>query len=45
VKYYRMSSCKVPLLLSDFKLNMNFLDSFSKNTQTSNFIYVLPVGA
>jgi len=31
--------------MSDFKLNMNFLDRVSKNTQTSNIIYILPVGA
>ena len=38
VKYYHMSSCKVPLFFSDFKLNMTFIDRISKNNLTSNFI-------
>jgi hypothetical protein len=34
-----------PLFLLDFKLNLNFLDTFSKNTEISNFMNILPVGA
>jgi len=45
VKYYCMSSCKMPLFLSDLILNMKFLDRISKNSQKPNFINVLPVGA
>jgi hypothetical protein len=37
VKYYHTSSFTVPLLLSDFKLNMAFLDRLSKNTQNVKF--------
>jgi len=43
--YYHMSLCTVPLFLSDFKLKLTLLDRVSKNTQTSDFTYVLPVGA
>ena len=38
------SSCKVPLLLSDFELNLNFLDRFSKNTQITILMKISPVG-
>jgi len=40
-----MSLCTVPLFLSDFKLKLTLLDRVSKITQTSDFKYVLPVGA
>ena len=32
-------------LLSSVELNLNFLDTFSKNTQISNFMKICPVGA
>jgi hypothetical protein len=34
-----------PLFLSDFYWNLNFLDSFSKNTHIPNFTKIRPVGA
>ena len=36
---------KYLLVLSDFNAIWNFLDRFSKNGQTSNFMKVRPVGA
>jgi len=36
---------KYPLLLSNFNQNLNFLDMFSKNAKTSNFMKNLPAGA
>jgi len=33
------------LILVKFYRNLNFLNSFSKNTQISNFIKICPVGA
>ena len=39
------SSCKVPVVLVGFELNLNFLDIFSKQkTEISNFIKIRPVG-
>jgi hypothetical protein len=39
------SSCKVPVITVRSKQNLNFLNTFSKNTQISNFINIRPVGA
>jgi hypothetical protein len=45
IKNVYWSSCEVPLFLSDFYLNLDFLDRFSKNTQILNFMKILPVEA
>jgi len=34
------SSCKVPILLVRFEIDLNFLDRFLKNTQISNFMKI-----
>ena len=39
------SSCKVPVILVRFYLNLSFLERFPKNTQLSNVIKTLPVRA
>ena len=39
------SSSKVPVFLFRFKSNLKILDIFSKNSQTSNLMKILPVGA
>jgi hypothetical protein len=41
---YRFS-CKVHEILVRFSRNLNFLEGFSKNTQITNFMQILPVGA
>jgi hypothetical protein len=38
------SPCRVPIILVWFKWNLNFLDSCSKNTQTSHFTEIHSVG-
>jgi hypothetical protein len=40
-----MFSCKVIVILNRIQSNFNFLGSFSKNTQISNFMKICPVGA
>jgi len=42
---YSKSACKVPLILVRFEQNLNSLDSFPKNSNTSNFMKSRPVGA
>jgi len=39
------SSCKITVIVVGFKWNLNFLDIFSKNAQTTNFMTIRPVGA
>jgi len=39
------SPCKIPVTLVGLQLNLNFLDSCSKNTQISNLMKTRPVGA
>ena len=39
------SSCKLSVILVRLQSNLNFLDRFSKNTEVSNFMKSLPMGA
>jgi hypothetical protein len=41
----RTSSCKVPIILTGFQLNLNFLYRFSKKAQISNLNKIRPVAA
>jgi hypothetical protein len=43
-KVYR-SSCKGPLIVVRVRWKLNFLHSFSKNTETRNFMKIRPVGS
>ena len=45
VKMYIGVHVKYPLFLSDFNATWIFSTDFSKNTQISNFMKILPVGA
>jgi Fe-S-cluster formation regulator IscX/YfhJ len=45
IKYVYWSSCKVPVIIFRFWWNFNFLDSFSKSIQISNFTKTRQVGA
>ena len=45
IKKYIGLHVKYPLFIVRFHWNLNFLDSFSKNTHISNFMKIRPVGA
>ena len=45
IKNVNRSACKVRVIFVGFEWNLNFLDTFSKNTETQNFMKIRPVGA
>jgi hypothetical protein len=45
IRNVHRSSCKVPVILVRFELNLGYLDRFLKNTQIPNFMKFRPVGA
>ena len=45
IRNLRGFSCKVSVILVRFKVNLSFLDEFSKNSQISNFMKIRQVGA
>jgi len=45
IKNVHNFSCKVPVILVRFELNLNFLARFSKSPQISNSTKIRPVGA
>jgi len=45
IKNVCWSSCKLSVILVIFQQILNFLESFSKNNQISNFMKIPPAGA
>jgi len=45
IRYVYLSSCEVPLFLSDYSESCIFFDIFLKNTQIPNLMEIRPVGA
>ena len=45
IKNVHWSSCRVPFILVRLRWSLNFIESFSKNAQISNFMKIRPVRA
>jgi hypothetical protein len=45
IKKCVLASCRVPVILARFQRNLRFPDTFSNNTQTSNFMNIRSAGA